>query len=207
MVCGRALMLDGTAHRGKNAHSHPYKDCAPAALKHLPRIRTKPPAQRRPLTSALFPQPTVHQHSPRKPHASVDRAQAPHKRHSWHGDARPMSATSCCFGWRARVGSGAVHCERNEKIKFNVFSGIFLKNVIPYLQNSIRLQSLSPLTFKRGGERTLRFSTLLNVIELETQKGWDSSTTHSSTAQKGRWGGRQYQPKEGGVTTTLLYLA
>ncbi len=107
MVCGRALMLDGTAHRGKNAHSHPCKDCAPTAPKHLPRTRTKPPAQRRPLTSALFPQPTVHQHSPRKPHASVDRAHAPHKRHSWHGDARPMSATS----WLLRVAcSGGKWC-------------------------------------------------------------------------------------------------
>ncbi len=60
MVCGRALMLDGTAHRVKDAHSHPYKDCVPTAPKHLSRTRTKPPAQRRPLTSALFPQPTVH---------------------------------------------------------------------------------------------------------------------------------------------------
>ena len=51
--------------------SHPCKD--------LPRTRTKPPAQRRSLTSALYPQTTVHRHGPRKPHASFDRKQAPHR--------------------------------------------------------------------------------------------------------------------------------
>ena len=43
---------------------------------------------------------TEHRHSPRTPHASFDRRQAAHKRHSWHGDARPMSPTS------GRVASG-----------------------------------------------------------------------------------------------------
>ena len=80
--------------------SHPYKDCVTRAPKHLPRIRTKSPAQQRPLASALYPQTTVHRHSPRKPDRSFDRTQAPHKGKSLHGEARPMSPTSC------RVGSG-----------------------------------------------------------------------------------------------------
>ena len=42
----------------------------PAAPKHLPRTRTKDPAQRRWLTSVLYLQTTVHRHSPRKPLAS-----------------------------------------------------------------------------------------------------------------------------------------
>ena len=37
-------------------------------------------------------------HSPRKPHASIDRTQAPHKRHSWHGHANPLSPSYSCFG-------------------------------------------------------------------------------------------------------------
>ena len=50
--------------------SHPSylcKDCDHTASKHLPRTRTKLPAQRRPLTSVLYPSTIVHRHSPRKP--------------------------------------------------------------------------------------------------------------------------------------------
>ena len=37
------------------SHFSPYEDCDPTAPKHLPRTRTKPPAQRRLLTSVLYP--------------------------------------------------------------------------------------------------------------------------------------------------------
>ena len=70
----------------------PNPDCDPTATKQLPRTRTKPPGQRRSLTSVLS---TVHRHSPRKPLASFDRTRAQHKGKSWHGDARLLSPTSC----------------------------------------------------------------------------------------------------------------
>ena len=72
-------------------------------------IHTDPLAQRRPLTSVLYPQTTAHRHSPRKPLARFDRTRSPHKRQSWHGDARPMSPTSC------RVGSSGGEKEKYDE--------------------------------------------------------------------------------------------
>ena len=89
----------GADHSGKtHTHSHRQEDVDPTRPMHLPRSRTKPPAQRSPLASAMCP--TVHRRSPRKPHASFDRTPAPQEGHSWHGDARPMSR----FG--GPIGSG-----------------------------------------------------------------------------------------------------
>ena len=56
------------------------KDSDPTASKHLPRTHTKPPAQRRPLASVLFPQTTVHRH--RGNHLQASPAREPHKRAS-----------------------------------------------------------------------------------------------------------------------------
>ena len=49
--------------------SHPWKDGDPISHQRLPRARTKPPAQRRSLTSVLY-RPPCTDTSPRKPHAS-----------------------------------------------------------------------------------------------------------------------------------------
>ena len=61
-------------------------------------LRTEPHAQRWPLASVLYPWTTVQRQSPRTPLASSDFTRAPHKWHSWHGDACQMSPTCCCVG-------------------------------------------------------------------------------------------------------------
>ena len=67
MKCGRASIL-GDQFTPDNTHTQ-----TAATLLHLstsPRTRTRPPAQRRPLTVALCPQTTMHWFGPREPHAS-----------------------------------------------------------------------------------------------------------------------------------------
>ena len=82
-----------TSHR-----SRPCTECDPP--KHLP--HTKPPAQRRPLTSTLYPQTTVHRHSPREPHASLNCTRAPQRAFlAWR---RARSPTSCRVGKSGAVG-------------------------------------------------------------------------------------------------------
>ena len=53
--------------------SHPHKDWG---LQYTPAYRHKASAQRRSLTSVLYPHTTVHRHSPKKPHASFARTRA-----------------------------------------------------------------------------------------------------------------------------------
>ncbi len=71
--------------------SHPHED--------WPFRPQAPPSQWGPLTSVLYPQTTVHRHSPSEPHASFDRTQAPHKGQSWYGNARPMLPNSGRVVW------------------------------------------------------------------------------------------------------------
>ena len=74
-------------------HTHTDKTNHPTALKHLPRTRTKPPAQRWPVTSALYPQTTMYRRSPTDPRARFDHTELPHTWHIWQGNLHPMSPT------------------------------------------------------------------------------------------------------------------
>ena len=73
--------------------THADKTNHPPALKHLPRTRTKPPAQRRLLTSAMYPQTTMYRRSPTDPRARFDHTDIPHAWQLWHGNLHPMSPT------------------------------------------------------------------------------------------------------------------
>ena len=73
--------------------THADKTNHPAALKHLPRTRTKPPAQRRLLTSALYPQTTIYRRSPTDPLERFDHTDILHTWQLWHGNMHPMSPT------------------------------------------------------------------------------------------------------------------
>ena len=72
---------------------HADKTNHPTALKHLPRTRTKPPAQRWLLTSALYSQTTMYRRSPTHPRARFDHTNIPHAWQLWHGNLYPMSPT------------------------------------------------------------------------------------------------------------------
>ena len=51
----------------------------PTTLKHLPRTCTKPPSQRRLLTSALYPKTTVYRNRPSDPRSRFDHTEVTHK--------------------------------------------------------------------------------------------------------------------------------
>ena len=97
----------------------------PAALKHLPRTRTKPPAQRRLLTSALYPQTAMYRRSPTDPRARFDHTDIPHAWQLWHGNLHSMSPTKHridlllinIFGGQQLLGVGR---EKEEKIRGKV---------------------------------------------------------------------------------------
>ena len=75
-------------------NSHQYKDCEPTAPKLLPRDRTTAVND----IGVLFSNHCGPTQPEKKTQASSDHTQAPHKGQAWHGDARPMSPTSCHVG-------------------------------------------------------------------------------------------------------------
>ena len=75
--------------------SHPNADKTNhlIALKHLPRPRTNPPAQRRMLTSTLYSQTTMYRRSPTDARARFDHTDILHTWQLLHGNLHSMSPT------------------------------------------------------------------------------------------------------------------
>ncbi len=177
----------------KKRPSHPYVDKTnhPTAPKHSPRTRSKPPAQRRLLTSALYPQTTMYPKSPTDPRAPFNHTEIPHTWLFKHGNLHNMAPTEHMdwlesdqhFWWSTRTESQAQRPKPNVQGS-NGPTGPRLHGPRPQARSP---KPFGPTGQKAKGPQNIGRSTFQEFENMKNVKSWWTDTGYKYSEYQLYW--------------------